>query len=74
MASSLEKRVAVLEQQVQELLERTPAKTALKDWRRAIGLFPGDEVMKQIDAAGQAIREEDRRQARSNGGIRQSNS
>jgi hypothetical protein len=59
----LEERVAALEQQVSELRRRLPA-PADRDWRQAIGLFPHNELMKQIDAAGQAIRDAERRQAR----------
>ena len=35
-----------------------------KDWRLAVGMFTGSEPMKQIDSEGQAIREEDRDEAR----------
>jgi hypothetical protein len=60
----MEERVRALEQRVGELTMHPPVGEGAKDWRRAIGLFPNDELMKQIDAAGQAIRERDRRRAR----------
>ncbi len=52
-------RVAALEEQVAELIANAPAVGSPTDWRRAIGLFPNNELMKQIDAAGQACRESD---------------
>ena len=66
MAQSLEKRVAALEQQVAEL------KAALangngpreKDWRRTIGMFTGDKVMREIFDEAMKIREKDREKAR----------
>jgi len=62
--TNLEERVSALERTVAELVQsRRPADRA-KDWRRTIGMFSGNELMKQIDAAGLRIREEDRRQAR----------
>jgi hypothetical protein len=62
--ATLEERVATLEKQVAHLLASQPSQpTGFKDWHRAIGLFPQDDLMKKIDAAGQAIREADRRRA-----------
>lgn len=60
---TLEDRVAALERQVADLTQKT-ANEARKDWRRTIGMFTGDEAMKQIDAAGKRIRETDRRLAK----------
>jgi hypothetical protein len=34
-----------------------------KDWRRTVGMFDGDPIMRQIIKEGQRIREADRRQA-----------
>jgi hypothetical protein len=54
----LEQRVAELEKEVAAL------KAALdnrKDWRRTVGMFAGDEVMKRIDEEGRKIREAERR-------------
>lgn len=55
---SLAKRVEALEK---KLAEREVPK---KDWRRSIGMFDGNEFMKQVDAEGEAIREADRKAAR----------
>jgi hypothetical protein len=52
---SLARRVATLERLVQNL----PASPA-KDWRSAVGMFAGSAFMKEVDAAGQSIREQDR--------------
>ena len=57
---ALEQRVAALEQNMARLLQSPEPRLRFKDWRQAIGLFPGDELMKQIDDAGRAIREADR--------------
>lgn len=62
---SLEKRVAELEKQVGALLaggERA------KDWRRTRGAFTGDELMKQVFAEGQKMRDAERKLARSRAG------
>lgn len=59
----LEKRLTDLEKKVDRLI-RAKADNARKDWHNSIGMFAGDELMKEIDAAGKAIRERERRQAR----------
>ena len=53
-----------------EELERKLAQRELpqKDWRLCVGMFTGNELMKQIDAEGEAIREADRKAAREGGG------
>ena len=38
--------------------------TGVKDWKRTVGMFSGNELMKEIDAAGQRIRDQDRQRAR----------
>lgn len=63
---SMEERIGVLERQVAELQAALrggggggggpPA----KDWRRTVGMFAGDEVMKQIDEEARKFREADR--------------
>jgi len=58
---TLEERVARLERDVDEL--RRQARGRTKDWRRTIGMFDDDPVMKEIIEEGRRIREEDRRQA-----------
>jgi hypothetical protein len=61
---TLEERVAAVEQRLAELTASPPVSADVKDWRRAIGLFPNNALMKEIDAAGQAWRERDRRRGR----------
>ena len=56
---TLEERVAALERQVAALLE-----SRRTDWLSTVGMFSGDEVMKQIDEATKRIREADRKRAR----------
>jgi hypothetical protein len=55
--ATLEDRVAALESAVEQLVHSSRRQ---KDWRRTLGMFAGDEVMKQIDAEGRKIREADR--------------
>jgi hypothetical protein len=59
----LEKRVAVLEQQVGAILSLRTGVGPAKDWRSIRGAFTGDEVMKQIFEEGRKIREADRKRA-----------
>lgn len=54
---TLAARVAALEAKIAEMQAATPQG---KDWRRTIGMFAGDEVMKEIFEAGREIREADR--------------
>jgi hypothetical protein len=61
---TLEERVAALEQQVRELREALANGAYQKDWRRTVGMFAGDEVMKRIDEEALKYREADRRKAR----------
>jgi hypothetical protein len=61
---TLEERVAALEQQVRELREALANGTYQKDWRRTIGMFAGDEVMKRIFDEALRYREKDRERAR----------
>ena len=62
--TTLEKRVAALEETVAQLLSRSDSAVAKKDWRSTLGMFADDSVMKEIDAEGRRIREADRQQAR----------
>ncbi len=57
---TIEDRIAVLESKVESILGARPLSTPLKDWRKTIGRFAGDELMKQIDAEGRKIRASDR--------------
>jgi hypothetical protein len=62
--NGLEQRVAELERQVQELRRAINDVRDGKDWRRTVGMFAGDEVMREIIEEGRKIREADREQAR----------
>jgi hypothetical protein len=62
--SSLEKRVALLEEQVRQLMTTRRKQPGPKDLLSTIGMFSGDEYMKQIDEAALAYRERDRRKER----------
>jgi hypothetical protein len=62
-AGSLEDRVTTLESQMAELLsQRAPSDDPRQGWQRAIGRFTGDEIMRAIDEAALAYRDEDRRE------------
>lgn len=64
MSLTLEERVAALERQVADLTANGITRPPAKDWRRTIGMFTGDEVMKQVFEEGRKIREADRARAR----------
>lgn len=59
---SLERRVATLERRLDELL--TKSAPSVDSWRETVGMFTNDTLMKEIDAAGRAWREADRRKAK----------
>lgn len=64
----LERRLAALEKMVAQLVEadeppREGEPIKFKDWRKAIGTFPGTELTRQIEEEGRKIREADRRKA-----------
>ena len=56
---SLARRVEALERALNQQMK--PVRQ--KDWRRVVGMFGDSEFMKQVDAAGQAIREAERTEA-----------
>jgi len=60
----MEERLAALEKQVGELARRLLALEAPKDWRATIGMFAGNEGMKEIFEEARKIREADRAKAR----------
>lgn len=62
--SILRRRLAALERQMAELQAAHGNGTSAKDWRSTVGMFSGDEVMKQIDEAARKVREADRKRAR----------
>ena len=55
----LQARVAILESQVAQLLAKTK-EPAVKDWRRTLGMFTGDEVMRRVNEEARKYREQDR--------------
>jgi hypothetical protein len=61
---TLEQRVAALEQQVAELRAQQANGASEKPWLRTMGMFAGDEVMKEVFDDALKLREEDRRKAR----------
>jgi hypothetical protein len=61
---SLADRVAALEKEVADLKAASSNGAPKKDWRSAVGIFAGDEVMKEIFAEAMKFREADREKAR----------
>ena len=61
---ALEKRMAGLEKHVAEIQAELLKLNHRNDWRQTIGMFTGNELMKRIDSAGQAIRRKERAQAK----------
>jgi len=63
---TLEERVAQLEQRLDELAGGGASKsqTTAKDWRRTVGMFRADPIMKQVIDGALQLREEERRRAR----------
>jgi hypothetical protein len=59
-STTIEERVAELERIVDKLMRRSDRSTEEKDWRRTVGMFDGDEIMKEIIDEGRRIRVEDR--------------
>jgi hypothetical protein len=62
--ATLSARVAKLEKTVAALVAQSPPTPGPDDWKKVVGMFDGDEVMKRIDRRGQAIRRAERRKAR----------
>jgi hypothetical protein len=60
----LEQRVTALEREVAELKTTLANGSRVKDWRRTIGMFGDDPVMKEIFDEALRIREKDREKAR----------
>jgi hypothetical protein len=58
--TTLEERVAALEETVARLLSQSDSVVAKKDWRSTVGMFADDSIMKEIDEEGRRIREADR--------------
>ena len=63
--ATLTTRVTKIEQAVASIMEGAqPQKTAAGGWRRSVGMFDGDAVMKQIIERGAAIRRAEGRKAK----------
>lgn len=62
--STLEQRVAKLERQIADLQKAESPGRPAKDWRRTIGIFDGDEMMKRILDGALEYREQSREKAR----------
>jgi len=62
--SNLEARVAALEQELQELRLATAGSPPVKDWRKTVGFFGNDPVMKRIMREALRYREESRKAVR----------
>jgi hypothetical protein len=64
--SQLEQRIRTLEQQMCDVLQRIQSSSSrgsvTKDWRKSLGMFDDHPLMKQIDIAGQLVRQQDREQ------------
>lgn len=64
--NSVENRLSSLEEQVREILGALHSKTSsspkVKDWRKSLGMFDRDSLMKEIDSEGEKLREEEREQ------------
>ena len=63
---TLEERVARLEQRMDDLAasKATSFQPPAKDWRRTVGMFRGDPIMKQVIDGALRLREEERQLAR----------
>ena len=64
---TVEERISALDRTVAELVQSRRPAGRMKDWQRSVGMFSGNELMKEIDAAGQQLREQDRQRARRRG-------
>ena len=64
--SKLEQRIQTLERQMRDVLQSIQSSSSrvsvTKDWRNSLGMFDGHPLMRQIDEAGQTIRQQDREQ------------
>src|SRR5687767_9815318 len=62
-ASTIEQRVAVLEQELSKLKAQRGSRH-VKDWRRTVGMFTDNPEMKELFTEAMKLREADRRKAR----------
>ena len=64
LPTTLEERVAALEETVARLLSQSNSVGTKKDWRSTLGMFADDPIMKEIDEEGRRIREDEASDAR----------
>jgi hypothetical protein len=64
--TTLEERVARLEKRLDELVQGRPSanQPLRKDWRRTVGMFKGDPIMKAIIDEALRLREAERTEVR----------
>jgi hypothetical protein len=62
-STTLEERVAALEETIAQLLSQSDLVVIKNDWRSTLGMFADDPIMQEIDEEGRRIREADRQQA-----------
>jgi hypothetical protein len=68
MAESTDReRIEKLEREVIKFTARLNMLEGKKDWRAVVGMFKGDDAMKEIDEAGRKIREAEREEAKREG-------
>ena len=62
--ATLEERVARLEKRLDDLVQERSSADQLprKDWRRTVGMFKGDPIMKEILDEALQLREKERRE------------
>ena len=62
--ATLEERVARLEKRLDDLVQERSSADQLprKDWRRTVGMFKGDPIMKEILHETLQLREKERRE------------
>jgi hypothetical protein len=64
MSTTIEELLRRVEQLEAEVARLKAEKEPRKDWRRTLGMFTGDEVMKEINDEALRIREAEREAAR----------
>ena len=69
---TVEQRLTKLEQQVSQLAAAMhPQRPGKYDWLSTVGMFGGDEVMKEIENLALKFREDDRKRVRKQRAVRQ---
>ena len=62
--STLEQRVAVLERQMAQVLGHAGNGSHPKPWLRSLGMFAGDDLMKEVFEEALRYRQEDRQRTK----------